>query len=637
MEQVVESKVQALVDLVQECGVPLKEASAIVRRGTHVFGELGLAAFIYYLRECVAPQLQAHLERLSELNPSGRPSGIKLGVEKTAQLRQVMKDAADRLANSGDLTKAPNVTHKARMLLELVRNLNQLDPGTRIIIFCEQTVLAYPLAHLVQEHVSCRAGTCTGVGSMTDSQRKQALQNFRSGEIPILTCTAALEEGLDVSECEVVIRFSSFKTTKSHIQGAGRARAWNAKVYYFDNDPNFELQGAALMELTARADSLSLTHEELIERREHKDVAGVHPYRTSAGAEISIFNCVQMVYEYAAGTMGQSFRPEENMLTYVEDVVCTFPLVRRRKLVRATIPSPDGFFDLVAETVDNWWGETDLDDVAEKSRMKNWDGSKKELRRFLYVVAVEMSKRGLFDEYNKPSAKAIRETRLRCEAWTMSAGVRVGPKYDSQGLQNGGASTPVSRQNGSNESARAQASQLDHPLQARASQQIQAESGNGCDATDNFKGKLNELTNSEAKYVTVGEGSGFRSTVTLPCGKTFVGSTIAQTKKAAEQLAAKSALQDSTYKFSPQTRAISSAASAPASTNQVNYKGQVNELTNTLAVYETLPAPGGGFISTVTLPGGARVVGDSASTKKEAEQLAAKAALSQGIVPGMRN
>merc|ERR1739848_698808 len=105
--------------------------------------------------------------------------------------------------------------------------------------------------------------------------------------------------------------FSAFSTTKSHIQGSGRARAWNARVYYFDNDPSREVAGADLMETVAKMEALSITEEEMRRSRAHKDVGGVHPFRAAMGAEISICNGVQLVYEYAAKTMGQSFRPEE--------------------------------------------------------------------------------------------------------------------------------------------------------------------------------------------------------------------------------------------------------------------------------------------------------------------------------------
>ena len=53
---------------------------------------------------------------------------------------------------------------------------------------------------------------------------------FRVGAIQIVVSPPTLEGGLDVPECQVVIRFDQFATAKSRIQGANRARRAEAKV-----------------------------------------------------------------------------------------------------------------------------------------------------------------------------------------------------------------------------------------------------------------------------------------------------------------------------------------------------------------------------------------------------------------------
>ena len=50
-------------------------------------------------------------------------------------------------------------------------------------------------------------------------------QRFKSSEgVRVLVSANAVEEGIDVSDCEFVVRFNPIQTTKSHIQGSGRAR-----------------------------------------------------------------------------------------------------------------------------------------------------------------------------------------------------------------------------------------------------------------------------------------------------------------------------------------------------------------------------------------------------------------------------
>eukprot|EP00927_Polykrikos_kofoidii_P015842 TRINITY_DN17096_c0_g2_i1.p1 TRINITY_DN17096_c0_g2~~TRINITY_DN17096_c0_g2_i1.p1 ORF type:complete len:1092 (+),score=207.80 TRINITY_DN17096_c0_g2_i1:83-3358(+) len=558
MSQEVENRVQALLSVAAGCGVPLKETKSVIRRGVTVFSELGLAGFIYYLRECVVPQVQCHIEKMNEVCGGGQQSTRSAAAaQNLPKLRQTMRDAADRLSSDGALTSFPFVTDKAKKLLDLVK---QLQAGmTRIIVFCEEIVVAHPLAHLLQKDTGFETGSCTGVGSMSDGQRKRALERFRSGEVPIMTCTAALEEGLDVSECEVVVRFSSFKTTKSHIQGSGRARAWNARVFYFDNDPGKEIKGADLMERTAKADSLSLTGTELQERRKHADVVGVHPYQSSFGAEISIFNCVPLVYEYASRTMGQSFRPEETMLRYVEVVVCPFPLEKRRQLASMTLPSPNGFFEVDAATVDKWWGKVGLDDVAEKSRMKNWNHEDKEVRRHAFVAAVELSRRGYLDANNQPTQQALHGTRKACAHWHMTPGARIGVKFDQRGLS-GGNSASASADTFANgglptgypiaDISRLSPNQssVDPPAAvvaaAKATAASLAPAATTNTAERNFKGFLNEKFPGDVKYETVPDGDGgFRSTVRIPGGGCFFSASASSTKKAAEQSAAEAALR----------------------------------------------------------------------------------------------
>eukprot|EP00930_Biecheleria_cincta_P023734 TRINITY_DN17092_c0_g1_i2.p1 TRINITY_DN17092_c0_g1~~TRINITY_DN17092_c0_g1_i2.p1 ORF type:complete len:747 (-),score=120.10 TRINITY_DN17092_c0_g1_i2:302-2542(-) len=523
MEQAVEGEIQRIVGLAEQCGVMIKDAKDVIRRGAHVFSELGMAAFIYFLRECVVPQVHARIQQRAEVLPSA-PRRMPC----LSRLRDSMRTAADQLSQDGSLTSFPFVTAKAETLLKLIQQLHrQGGIQKRIIIFCEQTVLAHPLAHLVQEGTGCVVGTCTGVGSMTDGQREKNLQDFRDGTVPMLTCTAAVEEGLDVSECEVVVRFSQFQTTKSHIQGSGRARAWNAQVFYFDNEPSRELAGAALMERTAKDLSLSLSPDELQQSRAHKDIQGVHPFHTSCGAEISIFNGLQIVYEYVARTLGASFRPEEGILKYATHLVCDFPPQYQKTLVAVSVPSPDGFFEVQADTVDAWWKGVGLEDVAEQSRMRNWTAEDRELRRFMFVVAVILSQKSFLDEHNQPSADALHETRQRCKAWQMSPGVRIGVRYDPSGLKTS-ASSP--------QPTAAQAS-------SRAMGTSQGAKYGMAEDVNNYKGMLNQVTKDGCQFATTEVPGGFQCTVHLPGGRSFSSSGTKSKKKAAEQSAAEAALK----------------------------------------------------------------------------------------------
>ena len=59
---------------------------------------------------------------------------------------------------------------------------------------------------------------------MTNRELKDVLLKFRTGEVNILIATNVVEEGLDVSECNLVICMNEMMNVKAFIQMKGRAR-----------------------------------------------------------------------------------------------------------------------------------------------------------------------------------------------------------------------------------------------------------------------------------------------------------------------------------------------------------------------------------------------------------------------------
>ena len=150
--------------------------------------------------------------------------------EQLPRIRDSMRASAQRLNESArdvpefELTAVQPETHKARRLLALLADINS-QGSEKSILFVKQTALLYPLAHLCrQKCLRLRVAKVGGASSMTNKDRNKALSDFRRGTVTLLVATDAAEEGIDVADCEFVIRFNWFGTTKSHIQGSGRAR-----------------------------------------------------------------------------------------------------------------------------------------------------------------------------------------------------------------------------------------------------------------------------------------------------------------------------------------------------------------------------------------------------------------------------
>jgi hypothetical protein len=108
----------------------------------------------------------------------------------------------------------------------------------------------------------------------------------------------------------------TYRTTKSHIQGSGRARYDNADIFYFENRIEKEKRNAEEMQRVARDETLKITKEE-IEESLIKDAflkasgKDKYPFRhPQSNALLDHSNCIPLFHEYIQKVMKQSPPPE---------------------------------------------------------------------------------------------------------------------------------------------------------------------------------------------------------------------------------------------------------------------------------------------------------------------------------------
>ncbi|XP_030637660.1 interferon-induced helicase C domain-containing protein 1-like [Chanos chanos] len=143
----------------------------------------------------------------------------------------------DKKQNLRDLVNQPQFENRALALLrETILHEFTSRNKARGIIFTETRLSAIALHHWIQqndkfEEAEVRSSYLIGGGDqsavrpMTSRDKDIVLGKFRSGEINLLVATTVAEEGLDIEECNVVIRYCLVTNEIAMIQARGRGRA----------------------------------------------------------------------------------------------------------------------------------------------------------------------------------------------------------------------------------------------------------------------------------------------------------------------------------------------------------------------------------------------------------------------------
>ncbi|RMC01474.1 hypothetical protein DUI87_21913 [Hirundo rustica rustica] len=116
-------------------------------------------------------------------------------------------------------------------------------------------------ATLCGQHI--RAAVLTGAGysnqarHMTQNEQQDVIKQFRKGALNLLFSTSVAEEGLDIPECNIVVRYGLMTNEIAMMQARGRARAENS-VYSVlakanSREVTRELLNEDLVELMKRA------------------------------------------------------------------------------------------------------------------------------------------------------------------------------------------------------------------------------------------------------------------------------------------------------------------------------------------------------------------------------------------------
>ncbi|KAL6238625.1 hypothetical protein BDW75DRAFT_247011 [Aspergillus navahoensis] len=229
---------------------------------------------------------------------------------------------ANEIANGHTLSNPDGrdqLSHKVQVLRGKLAEHYGENPETKCIVFTTMRYTALMLLELFKalDITHLRPGLL--IGARTDcstganiSFREQflALVRFRSGEINCLFATSVAEEGLDIADCNLVVRFDLFNTMIQYVQSRGRARQANSTYASLIERDN-QSQQQRLLEVQDAETIMQIFCESLPKDRilEGNDGPMVSSYRDkaerayiikSSGARLTYHSALTVLARYAS-------------------------------------------------------------------------------------------------------------------------------------------------------------------------------------------------------------------------------------------------------------------------------------------------------------------------------------------------
>ncbi|XP_042041645.1 endoribonuclease Dicer homolog 1-like [Salvia splendens] len=205
------------------------------------------------------------------------------------------------------------VTPKVQSLIKILLKYQHTD-DFRAIIFVERVVTALVLPKVFAELPSLsfvKSASLIGHNNsqeMRTSQMQDTIARFRDGRVTVLVATSVAEEGLDIRQCNVVIRFDLAKTVLAYIQSRGRARKPGSDYILMVERGNLShmafLKNARNSEETLRREAIERTDISHLKDNSSinsaEDIAGSVYQVESTGAVVSLNSAVGLIHFYCS-------------------------------------------------------------------------------------------------------------------------------------------------------------------------------------------------------------------------------------------------------------------------------------------------------------------------------------------------
>lgn len=209
-------------------------------------------------------------------------------------------------------------------LLEVLKKYNPTDG--RGIVFVERRLTAKVLFYILRaisensselsymkpDFVVGFQGnplSCTRESQLEKKRNKEAVDRFQRGETNIIAASEVLEEGIDIPECKLVIRFDAPKTYRSYVQSKGRARHQNSFfIVLYPKSDKLKIGSSLICYkqiehllkeiLTGKSSSNSPDRYESEDLYEGKEAERI--YETNNGARVTHNSAIPLINRYCS-------------------------------------------------------------------------------------------------------------------------------------------------------------------------------------------------------------------------------------------------------------------------------------------------------------------------------------------------
>jgi endoribonuclease Dicer len=295
--------------------------------------ELGRWASDMYWSFAFADEQSRKLENREKLKHNrAKPDDMQLWDAKLERLQEAAEFV--RKFEFGKCTLSDqDLSAKVRQLQYWLSKYYERSDEARCIVFVEQRQTARLLqlifANIGGPNLRCSVlvGVNNRAGEHNISLRNQILTvaKFRRGDLNCLFATSVAEEGLDIPQCNLVVRFDLYRTMIAYVQSRGRARHNNSKYLHMleegNNDHSARLMDVRTDEQVMRNFCNGLPQDRLVNVYDKGDFEGIEDrlypsFVTKSGAKLTYRSSLSILNHFVATLPGPD---RETMLqpTYV--------------------------------------------------------------------------------------------------------------------------------------------------------------------------------------------------------------------------------------------------------------------------------------------------------------------------------